>query len=257
VDRRSGVEQSTPTIEESFESAHDLLSFVEQLEAEAERDHRAALLVARAYHECLFFSDPRPAQNAVQQARKFRDDRSILFEIARGEQRCKNFVLSKMVTPETARSQMLKAAKLGSEVATARELRTLTADWSPEQIRMEIFRLLQSRDPEVLAALSDNLVLLSTRNLFEPGSTLSQLANHQWAAILAACQLGVDCGRNSQYVRNFCLQGMPCSSPDLLQHLMVTYGQTLTELDYELARRVAEDFRAGRLHQSEPNHERR
>lgn len=202
-------------------------------------DVKAAQQLAALYDQCASFaSSPSEYVSTtaaiaplIPEAEKRR-----VYEIHRNytAQACRGFAESgtqlsvrDVITSKKAAAQMGSLAA-EAELYVAGMLKTEQPDY--EALLLE--RVLASRDPEALFALSNAMGVGANAKF---GDRFAGTSSHTYAWQLAACRSGMDCGPRSRLITGYCANGGVCgwSFEELLRN------QLLPRDEYERVSRLA------------------
>ncbi|MBS0463072.1 MAG: hypothetical protein JSS41_11445 [Proteobacteria bacterium] len=219
-----------------FEQSRDLFALVQELKPIADAgDATAKTLIADAYLECYgVMLDPASrnmgAKLALQKNPSL--DAYINELLANQQARCGRFVKSDIGGMSNIMSMYSKAAGSGNAEASAMKLTYSNIDSIPEEeLGKAVANILNSGDPDAIAALS-GLMGLRAENHAQAFGASSGTIVQQYSWLLAACQMGANCGSNSQMVVGYCLHGGLCGASSVQQ---VISQWLLSPADYQTA----------------------
>jgi len=199
-----------------FEAEPDLYRYAQQLAVAArDGDAEANWMLSRVYDYCAAYAqDPAgfAADNTALTAQASPGVVSMLDARQRLQSRCAGFVARDGLSAATILAQRTQAAQAGNLAAEA----ALLALGRPLQNTLAykrglVERVLASRDPEAYLSLSTAMGASARGDAafdgYIAGDQFSQLA---WQ--LAACQLGLACGPQSNLMTSYCANGGICST---------------------------------------------
>lgn len=198
-----------------FEAANDLYTFARGLTArERAGDPEALWLVSRVYEYCMSYAmDPAGYAGDTHNVAELKLPNTAALVAARERvsRRCTRFVPSDDLSPTFIVTKRKEAAVAGSVVAEASLLAmgaplSDSDDYKKDLVR----RVLTSRDPEAFLAISPVMGIAASEDVDTfgevSGTSLSELA---W--VVAACELGQECGPDSTLMTTYCANGGICS----------------------------------------------
>lgn len=238
--RSTGTPASTraSTPRARFEQSRDLFGLVQDLRSAADSgDVEARTIIADSLYECVSIAQP-PDNRYVgaQQAEKERPELKGYVEglMATDKQRCGRFVKADIggANAKSIVAMYAKAATDGGAKALAMTLQYSNIDSMPDAaLASQIQRIEASRDPDAIGALSN---LMGGRAEDRPAA-FGSMSGHeiqQYAWLLAACQMGMNCGPDSSLLRQYCLNAGNCGYGSIDQIVSSNY---LTPTDYRSA----------------------
>jgi len=198
-----------------FEAASDLYAYARDLAArERAGDPEALWLVSRVYEYCMGYAT-NPAGYAgdtrAMAELKLPNTAALIAARERVSRRCARFVPGDNLSPTFIVAKRKEAARAGSVVAEASLLAMgAPLSGSDDYIRDLVRRVLVSRDPEAYVAVSPAMGTAASEDVDTlgevSGTTLTELA---W--VVAACELGQECGPDSTLMTTYCANGGICS----------------------------------------------
>ncbi|HJU38403.1 MAG TPA: hypothetical protein VJ724_02445 [Tahibacter sp.] len=242
---------------QAFESSVNLGQLVRELTPRAAAgDAQAARVVAQALEECAILGLRRGGADGFEaSAGSMPANRrnAALAHVARYRERCTELVNAEKITPERLR-ETVHAGSLGNDlVDEARRLVDGASTMSDAQIRDTLRRIVQSRDAQAIAAMSDAMAQRHDDRDSEPFGPRSGSDIHAWAWRFVACDLGMPCGPASAQVRHACLFLGMCVPGDYREVARFYY---LTPWAFELAirqeREILQDIANGNIDQIFP-----
>lgn len=214
------VKKHSPSLMDRYESAESLSIFFDEMKAESQSgDGEATRLLARIYEECWSYNwDPvgfQSSQKIIASAKpKFASQINAAFNTI--AKRCDGLDLSSL--SETGVIGILKTAAdqgdLASEImllANAAPSHQGSAVVSDSQSRRKLLdRALSAMEPNALsaAAMIAGPTAAGFIDQLHPYPAGSIRAEAAWR--LAACDMGMNCGRNSAFLREACAFGGIC-----------------------------------------------
>jgi hypothetical protein len=238
------VSAGTPTAKRAltprarFEQSRDLFDLVQELRGAADSgDVEAKTIIADSLYECVSMAQsPDSRYMGAQQAEKKSPELKGYVDglIATDKQRCGRFVKADIggANAQSIVSMYANAADSGSAKALAMELQYSNIDSMPDAtLAADIQRIIASGDPDAIGALSN---LMGGRAEDRPAAfgPMSGQEIQQYAWLLAACQMGMNCGPDSSLVREYCLNAGSCGFTSIDQIVSSNY---LTPTDYSSA----------------------
>lgn len=206
------------TLVREFEDTPDMYGLAQRLTArERAGDPEALWIVSRIYDYCAAYAaDPAGYARDTRTIASLRlaAGASMLAARERVSERCVRFAPTDSLSLQRINDKRQQAAEAGNLAAEAALLavgRPLID--SEEYIRQLIERVLKSRDPEAYAAISPAMGLPSSGQEAYfgdiSGTPLTELA---W--LVAACQLGHECGPDGALMTTYCAAGGICSKDE-------------------------------------------
>lgn len=206
---------STPR--ERFEQSRDLFALVQGLRAAADGgDAAAQTLIADAYLECIGVAlDPAyrnpgvaPAEEGHPQLKRY-----VGSLLAIHRERCGRLESQDVGGLQAIRTLYANAAKNGSSKALAMQLMyNPDLDAVPDaELAADVEQIKNSGDPDAIGALS-NLMGSRAESRDVVFGTPSGTEMDEYAWLLAACEMGMECGPDSAVVRGYCLNGGICDA---------------------------------------------
>ncbi len=130
--------------------------------------------------------------------------------LARAKARCQRFTKSDKATYEQMHSQLVLAGQKGSPSAKAQLMTMMDTHLLPDDLFVKtVEEIIASGDSDAIARLGGVMGrnVFGREQLFDVPAASDAAEN---AYYLAACQLGKDCGPNSQLLAQICLNGIGC-----------------------------------------------
>lgn len=198
-----------------FEAADDLYTYARSLTArENAGDPEALWLVSRVYEYCMGYA-MNPAgyvgdTHTIAELKLPNTD-TVVAARERVSRRCTRFVPSDNLSPTFIVAKRKKAAEAGSVVAEASLLAMGTPLSDSDDYKKDLVRrVLISRDPDAYVAVAPVMGIAASEDVDTfgevSGTLLSELA---W--VVAACELGQECGPDSTLMTTYCAHGGICS----------------------------------------------
>lgn len=198
-----------------FEAADDLYAYARGLTArERAGDPEALWLVSRVYEYCMGYAmNPAGYAGDTHAMAELRLPNTAALVAARERvsQRCARFVPSDNLSPTFIVAKRKEAAQAGSVVAEASLLAMGAPLFDSDDYKKDLVRRVRiSRDPEAYVAVSPAMGTAASEDVDTfgevSGTTLTELA---W--VVAACELGQECGPDSTLMTTYCANGGICS----------------------------------------------
>lgn len=235
------VEKKTRELRSSFYNSTDLSSLSSNLQLFSNAgDSEATRLIAKSQQECWMFAlNPDGFSRDLQHRVLVRPDieRQLEDSFSRVSQRCSGF-RGQSISLEQIRRTLLKAIAQGSIAAEAeffsREMVANEYEYDAEKQLDLVERVIASKDPEAFAAIAASMGGSSVDRIdalapYPAGSTTAEAA---W--LLAACGLGMPCGKNSVFLTSACVGGgIGCTSNSVEDLFM---QELLPPAEYKKAR---------------------
>ncbi len=206
-------------VQSKFEQSRNLKNLINEMSVSAEQgDREAARLLAMAKTECAGSAvDPYQVASLRTMAEKIQDPsakNATIRNIRIYEERCSELSRDGITMVRTIEQQWRNADALGDPVAKAFRLVERGAVAGGAAAKAEIEEIVRSKNPQAIALLSEIMGPESSgrEDVLGPYSG-SQVARAAW--LLAACDLGMNCGPESYTVRQLCLKQQICSDGDL------------------------------------------
>jgi|GEM_PF-6783188 len=225
-------------VQSKFEQSRNLKNLINEMSVSAEQgDREAARLLAMAKTECAGLAvDPYQMASFRDMAEKIHDPAArsaAVRSIKIYEERCRELSRDGITMVRDIAQQWRKADALGDPVAKAFRLIESGAVGGAAA-KAEIEEVVRSKNPQAIAFLSEIMGPESSgkEDVLGPYSG-SAVARAAW--LLAACDLGMDCGPESYTVRQLCLKGQMCSGGDLRE---VIQRALLPPLDFPKAQEM-------------------
>lgn len=216
------VESATPTATYSslFDSAKNLNDLLSKLRVDVDNgDANAIEIYARALEECSAISvNPAVLDDLSNPARKIPERMLNTFK-----ERCLELAANRKITVAEISDLYGKAAKNGNPAAAAKILGEKVSTLPADQVRGEVQKLVESRDPMAFSELSNLMQRADLAPSLVGKYSGSPADGFAWQ--LAACDMGMDCGSNSYLVRQMCLFGGICGTgtlQDLIQEKLLS-----------------------------------
>lgn len=199
---------STSRLQQSYDTAINLASFVQSSQAQVDAGSPEALrFVALANDECFSSqSTPNRAQNFREKyaAGLAEPQRSIaLRHNDLEEQRCRDLVAQGKLTPISVRESLARAAAAGDLLASTMKLEEQWGDRSEDELKDSLRQIVASRDGEAIGVMATMLGVREEEPQVNGPFAGTQEDYIAW--LLVACDLGRDCGENSRVMRQLCL----------------------------------------------------
>lgn len=219
-----------------YEQSRDLFALVQDLRAAADSgDIQAKTIIADALYECIAVTQvPGSGYIGALDAEQKHPELKNYVEglIAIDKQRCGRFVKQDIGGPSKVIALYTIAADNGSAKAMAMKLTYVDIDHMPDaKLAADIRQITESRDPDAIGALS-NLMGLRAENRQSVFGDISGHETQQYAWLLAACDMGMNCGSDSRLLRQYCLNAGVCGFRSIDQVISSSY---LTPADYHTA----------------------
>jgi hypothetical protein len=198
-----------------FEAADDLYAYARSLTArELAGDPEALWLVSRVYEYCMGYA-MNPAgyvgDTQTMASLKFPTVAAVVAARERVSHRCARFVPDDGLSPPLIVRKRKEAAKAGSVVAEASLLAMgVPLSDSDDYKRDLVRRVLDSRDPEAYIAVSPAMGIAASEDVQTFGE-ISGTGLAELAWVVAACELGQECGPDSSLMTSYCANGGICS----------------------------------------------
>ncbi|WP_368564169.1 hypothetical protein [Pseudoxanthomonas sp. UTMC 1351] len=198
-----------------FEHANDLYAYARSLAGrERAGDPEALWLVSRVHEYCMGYA-MNPAGYAgdtrAMAELRFPNTAALVTARERVSRRCARFLPSDNLSPRFIVARRKEAAEAGSVAAEASLLAMGTplsdsGDYKKDLVQ----RVLISRDPEAYVAISPAMGIAASEDVDSFGD-VSGTALTELAWVVAACQLGQECGPDSTLMTTYCANGGICS----------------------------------------------
>ncbi len=234
----------TSSLRQHFEQSRDLYGLVQELKATGSGDPETETIIADALYECVAIAQPAgTSYMGAQQAEKQHPELKTYVEglIATDKQRCGRFVKSDIGNADAKSIVRMyaKAASDGSAKAMAIQLQYSNIDAMPDAaLAADVQRIIASRDPDAIGALS-NLMGGRAEDRSAAFGPMSGNETQQYAWLMAACQMGMNCGPGSSLLRQYCLNAGVCGYTSINQVIASNY---LTPADYHTAVQQAQQI---------------
>ncbi|MDQ7760664.1 MULTISPECIES: hypothetical protein [Xanthomonas] len=211
--RGNGTQEHRSASNDALQTFLDLKARANRGEADAQRD------LAEAYGRCIAVNiDPQKflaTYSAIAARSTSHANAQGILLVARSYAEECAVVDNGAAIPVDARNLWLEqAAKGGDLAAQARLQMASTARLQGEDLRQFVEKVSKSGDPlatfelgQLLAGNSDN-TSLGRYSEVATGPT----SGYAWS--IAACQMGLNCGTNSDIMKSLCLNTGGCSSPN-------------------------------------------
>lgn len=249
VTKQSGVLPSQPF---ELETAPNLSALAKNL-AQAPVSTLSARKLLKIYEYCGFFTGPKTRKewmqlflSSIKADDPFRARRITLANT--GYSRCEAVLLE---TPDVyeIRARWLKQAAAGGDVVAQLMLRQLVSPTAQTiaGFESELKTALNSSDPEAIweAGKSLSLAGFNWGNLSKKPWPDKELDSLRAVFQLAACELGMPCGAQSNLMTNFCIRGT--CAPQSYSEWLPTF---LSAAQYQAVQselpRVVSEIKAGR-----------
>lgn len=206
---------ATRPLQRAFEQADDLFAFRQQLQPLARSgDAEARWVLSRVDEYCAGFArDPAGFARDSALIDGLQLDAARALGTARGRigTRCGRFEPGDALTFVQLVEQRQDAAQAGSLAAEA----ALLAMGAPLQDDMDyrrdlVERVHASRDPEAFVALSPAMGVAASGDV-ALADTVAGTQTSEFAWLLAACDLGLDCSANGALMTEYCANGGVCA----------------------------------------------
>ena len=210
---------------------------MQELKAADPHDTEAETIIADASYECVAMAQsPDTRYPGARQAEKQRPELKPYIEglIANDQQRCGRLVKSDISSADAKSivGMYAKPASDGSMKALAIQLQYSNIDAMPNAaLAADVQRIIASQDPDAIGALS-NLMGGRAEDRSAAFGPVSGTETQQYAWLMAACQMGMDCGPGSSLLRQYCLNAGVCGYTSIDQVISNNY---LTPTDYRTA----------------------
>lgn len=243
---------------QAFQMATDLLAFVQQWEADAPHDRRAATAVAMALEACALLSAIGVARFSAGFDPSMPDHPARQQALVRHLARCEPLIAARSGLAERAKELFASAAAAGEPQARAWMLRERAKEQLLEQavsghrhpspadpqqrtaLATELLEILLSKDPHAILTIGD-VAPGHYAGLFAPGSPVDAFFGSPYSSLLLACHLGLDCSANGAFLRDACVGLMPCGYGSVEQYLRMNL---LPPNVYESVDRLAREMAA-------------
>lgn len=213
---------SAPTpLQASYDTATNLAALLDSTKSQADAGNADALrLAAAAGSECF------SSQAFVNRAANFRRGAERFSEPERSvalrhndvqEQRCRDLIAQKALTPGLVRDALDRAAAAGDMVASTIKLDEQWADTPANELKEKLRGIVASRDGEAIGLMA---TMLGPRE--EEPTVNGPFAGTQddyIAWLLVACDLGRDCSASSRLLRELCLTTNRCPPGDYREYV--------------------------------------
>lgn len=203
-----------------FDSAKNLNELLSKLRVDVDNgDANATEIYARALEECSAIAvNPAVLDDLSNPARKIPEHMLNTFK-----ERCLELAANRKITSAEISDLYGKAAKNGNPAAAAKILVEKVTALPPDQVRGEVQKIVESRDPMAFSELSNLMQRADLTPSLVGKYSGSPADGFAWQ--LAACDMGMDCGSNSYLVRQMCLFGGICGTgtlQDLIQEKLLS-----------------------------------